>query len=127
MVRPTQWCGANRDIYANRVTAAGGVTSVGPEPRAIALRVLAPLPNPSAGAVALRFTLSAAAPVTARVFGVDGRAIRTLVDARPFAAGTSTIRWDGADRSGRRVASGIYLSVIEANGVTEVRRFSIVR
>ena len=77
--------------------------------------------------MALRFTLAATAPVTARVFGVDGRAIRTLVHARPFPAGTSTIRWDGDDPSSRRVASGIYLAVIEANGVAEVRRLSIVR
>ncbi|HEV2106110.1 MAG TPA: FlgD immunoglobulin-like domain containing protein, partial [Candidatus Eisenbacteria bacterium] len=53
--------------------------------------------------------VSFAKPGFARVgvYDISGRLVRSLA-ARQFPAGPSTLRWDGSDDGGRRVARGVY-------------------
>lgn len=63
--------------------------------------------NPSTGDAAIAFTLAAKGTVTATVFDVRGRLVRSLVST-VSPAGPSTLRWDGKDGRGAPVPSGIY-------------------
>lgn len=65
-------------------------------------------PNPFNPATTIRFSLAAESAVRLDVFDVTGRLVRTLADGR-LAAGAHAVAWDGRDRRGGRVASGIYL------------------
>lgn len=65
-------------------------------------------PNPTAGAVTLRLSLDAPAPVRLSVVDALGRAVRTL-DLGAQAAGPVEAAWDGRDGSGRAVAAGVYV------------------
>lgn len=79
------------------------------------------VPNPSLGTSRIYFWLPESAPITVRVFGASGRAIRTLHDG-PHAAGAVVLPWDGRDDAGREVPSGIYLTRVDtAVGVTAGR------
>jgi flagellar hook assembly protein FlgD len=55
------------------------------------------------------------------VFDVDGRRVRTLVDAT-LGAGPHEARWDGADASGRAVGAGVYFVRLAAAGQAVSRR-----
>ncbi|MBN2172322.1 MAG: carboxypeptidase regulatory-like domain-containing protein [Candidatus Krumholzibacteriota bacterium] len=79
--------------------------------------LLGAVPNPFNPATAIRFGLPAAGPVTLRIFDVNGRLVRTLAAARPFAAGVHAVSWDGRDEAGRPASSGIYLYRLEAGGI----------
>jgi len=46
--------------------------------------------------------------ITARLFTLDGRSVRTLFDADQ-AKGVLNLAWDGRDGTGAPVASGLYL------------------
>lgn len=76
--------------------------------------------NPFTRGTTMRLALPTAWPVAVRVYSPAGRLVRTLVDA-PMPAGEHVIRWDGADGSGRRVASGVYFVRVEA-GMERSRR-----
>jgi hypothetical protein len=73
---------------------------------ALRLRAITP---PGTTEAMIAVDLAAAGPLTVSVHDLQGRLVRTLVDDASWPAGTSTVSWDGCDRSGRPVASGIYL------------------
>ena len=70
-----------------------------------------PLPY-RAGDLSISF-LTAAGPgggtalTDVSIFDLSGRKVRTLVHGE-FAAGHETMTWDGRDRTGRPVSSGVY-------------------
>jgi len=85
-------------------------------------------PNPvSAGAAVVSYWMAAAGPVTVRVYDVQGRLVRTLVE-RPYqAAGEFTHTWDLGDAVGRRVTAGIYFVKLTAGAVHSGRRLVVLQ
>ena len=78
------------------------------EPRAPrGLRLSVPRPNPARGGTTATLELPSAAQVDARVFDVEGRAVRTLMSGA-LEPGNRELRWDGATTTGERVLPGVY-------------------
>lgn len=80
-----------------------GVTP--PQPERVHGKVMV-FPNPSRGRVALRIGIDAGLPVTADVFDLSGRHVRTL--KVPKIGEPCVIRWDGLNQDGLPVAGGMY-------------------
>ncbi len=68
-------------------------------------------PNPSRGVCRFSLQGPAGAPVTARIYDVGGREVVTLFEGMLGRSGRSIV-WDGTDDQGRRVASGVYLTLV---------------
>ena len=49
------------------------------------------------------------------VFTIQGERVRTLI-AQELTAGIHMTVWDGRDDAGRKIASGVYLCRLEAEG-----------
>jgi len=82
-----------------------------------ALAFAPPAPNPSAGPVRLRYTLSRPGFVLLEVLDVQGARVRTLArEARE--AGPNEVAWDGTDDRGRALPSGVYWARLVAEGRT---------
>jgi hypothetical protein len=93
------WVGANASTV--------GAPALDPVPRVFAARIAGP--NPSRGATAIAFDLPRAGRGEVTLHTVDGRMVRTLLDA-PLGIGRHTVRWDGTDREGRVVPPGLYFA-----------------
>ena len=65
-------------------------------------------PNPFNPETSISYTLRNDGPVTIRIYGVDGRMVRTLKSGEETVAGTHEVRWNGMNDQGRHVPSGIY-------------------
>ncbi len=68
----------------------------------------------------LKYALKEEALVSLRVYDLLGREVRVLVNERQPAAYHSVV-WDGRDRSGRPLPSGVYITRLHATptaGVT---------
>lgn len=98
-----------------------GLVDAAPAATAGGARLAPPSPNPFRVATRLGFVLPEAAEVTLRVFGVDGRAVRTLTRG-PRGAGVHEAAWDGRDAAGREVPPGVYLVQFETPGAGATRR-----
>ncbi len=96
---------------------AGGV------PRALEFAGAAP--NPLASGTTLRFRLPRAATVRLRVYGIDGRAVATLVDG-PLAAGPHEVRWTARDARGAAVAPGVYFARLQSGRDARTRRIVVL-
>ena len=86
-------------------------------------------PNPFAQTLELSYRLPAApALVNLWIYDVEGFRVRSLMQEAE-ATGRGTVRWDGRDQAGRRVAPGIYIAYMEAsaNGVVTRARKVVVR
>ena len=60
------------------------------------------------------------------MYDVLGREVATLVDAQ-YEAGYHSVRWDGKDKNGYSVSSGVYLYKLEAGSFTQVKKMCLVR
>ena len=85
-------------------------------PRAnLVTRLMPPRPNPSAGAVNLRFSIAYAGDVEMSVFDTQGRQIAT--PARGYhEAGPHDVVWDGRLDSGGKLQAGLYFVRLRAAG-----------
>jgi hypothetical protein len=88
-------------------------------------KLLSPYPNPTQSGSNMRFTLRTAGHVDLDLYDVAGHRVRQLA-SRSFPAGQHALRWDGADDHGNRVASGIYLLSLRADGVTRTMKVSFM-
>jgi flagellar hook assembly protein FlgD len=84
------------------------------------------VPNPTWGPTSFRLNLFKPGSVELRVFDLEGRRVRRLVDEVQH-GGWRELAWDGRDENGRRVATGIYFVEMGSPGVTTTRRVAVVR
>jgi hypothetical protein len=80
-------------------------------------------PNPFTDRVELFLEAPLAGPASVRVYSVDGRLVRTVLEGR-VDAGPVRLSWDGSTDGGRRAASGIYF--VRARGAVRAGSGRIV-
>jgi hypothetical protein len=84
-------------------------------------------PNPFNPSVTIEFTLGAHAPLTAMIYDVTGRPVRTLAAGTRGAPGSRRLVWDGRRDDGRPAGSGVYFYRLEAGGDARSGRFVLVK
>lgn len=83
-------------------------------------------PNPFNPVTQIRFVLPASGRARLTIYDILGRRVRALMDGvRP--AGEQHVTWDSRDDAGGPVASGIYLYRLEANGLSQSRKLTLLR
>ena len=84
-------------------------------------------PNPFNPQTRIKFELSKASQITLKIFDVLGKEIRTLIDQFQN-AGSYSVDWDGKDKLGEQVASGIYLYRMQVNGnIAQSRKMMLLK
>lgn len=87
-------------------------------------------PNPFNAGTDIRFNIPQSAEQMVRVrlhiYNLKGELVQRLIDDNRM-PGTYTIRWDGTDRAGAAVSSGIYIYNIEAGDFRRSRRMLLLK
>jgi Zn-dependent metalloprotease len=81
-------------------------------------------PNPFNPATEIRYSLPEQSQVHLTIFNVLGQNVKELHGGEQK-AGYYVARWDGTNRSGEAVSSGIYLYKLEASGISGARFVSV--
>ena len=109
------------DMNGAVVAGEGGTTTV-----PIRTELMRPFPNPFNPRVKLNYSLAKPGAVRLDVYDVKGRLVTTLVDeTQPV--GRYSIVWNGIDREGASVASGVYFARFHTESVTTTHRMVLVR
>jgi hypothetical protein len=74
----------------------------------------------------IRFALPQASRVSVKILNLLGEEVRKLMD-EPREAGYHAVRWDGKDKNGNAVASGVYLYQLQAGSFSQVKKMSLLR
>jgi hypothetical protein len=112
---------AIEDIFAEHGLRPGGTTSLPVPP--IFARVH---PNPTAAPATLRFTLPRPGRVQVDISDVRGRLVQRLLDEHRD-AGSHTVVWDGRDRHGRAVSTGVYFYRVAGDRSAATGRVLLMR
>ncbi len=83
-------------------------------------------PNPFNAETTIRFNLPADSHVLVAIYNSAGQEVVRIVDEM-LPTGSYLVRWDGRDREGQLLASGVYLYRIAADGYAEMRKMSLLR
>jgi len=88
--------------------------------------VLGNHPNPFNPRTTIFFELPTAGPATVRIFNLAGRVVleRSWED---LPAGRNEFTWNGLDRQGQALASGVYLYRLDTHDQSLSRRMSLIR
>lgn len=97
------------------VNMATSTVDVGDQPTPSTLQLERPFPNPAVGRSTFRFSLPVPTQVNLSIYDVQGRLVRTLVNA-PYPAGRFTVSWDGHSDDSHPAATGIHFVRLEAAG-----------
>lgn len=104
-----------------------GTTGVGDGlalPRAVYLSQ--PRPTPFQSSTTIQYGLPKLAPVRLQVFDVNGRLVRTLVDAIE-APGNKSVVWAGTTDQNAPAGAGIYMVRLEAGGTVRLQRAVLLK
>jgi hypothetical protein len=83
-------------------------------------------PNPFHESVQIAFTIPRSGDVRLTVHDVAGRRLDEIVNG-PLPAGRHLMSWDGRDRRGHRLPSGIYFARLQQEGDVLTERLVILR
>jgi hypothetical protein len=100
------------------------VSSGGPVPRTFA--VGQNYPNPFNAGTVIPFEVAYSSHVTIDVFDILGRRVATVVDA-DFEQGRYTADWNGTDKSGRPVATGVYFYRFSSDEEVTTRKMVLLK
>lgn len=83
-------------------------------------------PNPFNPSTTLAFRIAEKGNYTLRVYNLRGELVKTLIDGE-LEAGEQSVVWNGRDRAGASVASGVYLYALEGEGFSQTRKMALVK
>ena len=94
-------------------------------------QLLSNYPNPFNPETWIPFKLAQDSTVTAKIYDVTGKQIRTIelghIPAGNYVESSKAIYWDGRTEDGEQVSSRTYFYQIEADGYTDTRKMVILK
>lgn len=92
-----------------------------------ALRLLGASPNPFNPGTTIRFELSAERAVDLTIYDASGGVVREILSGTVCGAGRHGAAWDGRDRRGRNLATGVYFYRVSAGVDRIIGRMALLR
>jgi subtilisin family serine protease len=83
-------------------------------------------PNPFNPTTWIPFYLPRDGTASLKVYNVKGELVKVLRE-RYYTRGAHSVRWDGTDAKGRRVASGLYFCVLSQGGEKQTRKMLLIK
>jgi hypothetical protein len=90
------------------------------------LKLYQNMPNPFNPVTTIRYELEKTVHVTLRIYDVEGRIVRQLVD-KVQGRGQYSQLWNGRNRSGESVASGIYFYQLKAGREVRTKKMVLLK
>lgn len=113
-------------VYADRAVVTGVDQKSKGSLLPAQFRILPNFPNPFNPETTIPFELPRQSEVDAKIYDARGNEIMTLLQ-QPMAAGSHLLTWQGHDRAGHEVASGLYFLKIQAEEEVATRKMLLLR
>jgi len=114
------------DIGVYYVYTISGVETVDGVSADARLAIRKVFPNPFNPSTKIEFSVPREAPVSVRVFDIQGRSVATLVD-KSMAPGVYRVAWNGKTDAGSSLASGVYFAQIRSGASRQSVRLTMLK
>ena len=84
-------------------------------------------PNPFNNSTNIQFVLAKVQEVNLSICNIKGVLIRNLIDNKEFINGSHSIYWDGKNKRGKEVSSGVYLYTLRVDERIYTRKMLLVK
>ena len=84
-------------------------------------------PNPFKTSTTIRYYLDQSSDITIKIFNVQGKLIRILLDNEHISEGPHHVTWDGKNTAGTTVSSGVYFYQFRINGVSKTKKMMVLK
>jgi hypothetical protein len=84
-------------------------------------------PNPFNPATTIRYGLPQAERVTLKIYNLLGEEVALIMNDEPQAAGYHVAIWDGRNKFGEVVGSGVYMYRFRAGSFTSIKKMALVK
>jgi|GEM_PF-2204715 len=98
-----------------------------PGPSILGAMLLQNHPNPFNPSTHIQYVMDGPGHVRLQVFSATGELVRTLVNAYHDRASTYHVTWDGQDRDGRPLPSGVFFYRLESPGGAEMKKMVLLK
>jgi hypothetical protein len=94
--------------------------------RTITFELYQNYPNPFNPVTTIKYNIPSGTNVNIKIYDLMGKEIATLVNTyKP--AGLHSITWDGKDKTGRELSSGIYYYQVRAGNQSQIRKMALIK
>ncbi|MCX8009852.1 MAG: T9SS type A sorting domain-containing protein, partial [Ignavibacteria bacterium] len=83
-------------------------------------------PNPFNPNTEIKFSLPKAEKVRLNIYNIAGELVQTLANG-DLAPGNYKVTWDGKDKNGSSVASGVYIYRLESKSFTSTKKMVLMK
>lgn len=118
----------NKPIPVTSTSTSTTATSIGQrnEKAPDNFSLLRNYPNPFNNSTVFEYSINRAGHVSLDIVNTVGRTVKTLID-QYTETGTFTIRWDGTDKAGQDLPSGIYLALMKTEQEVISHRIALLK
>lgn len=116
--------GTNKDMITQRFELPSGATPVLDLPKAAVLSRA--WPNPFNPRVNFTLDMAASGPAKLTIYDLRGQQVRVLID-ETLSVGSHTASWNGQRADGRPAAAGVYMAIMESEGIQSSRKIVLAK
>ena len=109
-----------------RAVTLGSLSDLRVEALPTSFLLFPPFPNPFNPETVIRYFLPNTSTGSVRIYDLLGRRVKTLFKGK-MSAGYHRLTWSGKDDSGRQVATGIFLILLEADDHRRVHKLMLLK
>ena len=84
-------------------------------------------PNPFNPTTTLKYDLPEATIVSIKIFDVLGKEVATIIDNMHQNPGFKSVRWNGLNKDGKLVVSGMYFFSIKTENFNQTRKMIMIK
>ena len=84
-------------------------------------------PNPFNPSTKIQFAIPQIEKVSIKVYDIQGKLIKNIVDHELMNPGSYQVKWDGTDLVGAKVASGIYFARMQAGSFMQTKKMMMLK
>lgn len=84
-------------------------------------------PNPFNGKTQIPFSLKNKSAISLKIYTILGREVTTLIDIQIYSPGQHSVGWNGRDRNGKEVSSGVYYYVLSDGSQTSSGKMLLIK
>jgi hypothetical protein len=84
-------------------------------------------PNPFNPITTIQYTLPINRKVSIKIYNVTGQLVNTLVNNELVSAGTHKVMWNGKNKNGLQVSTGMYFYSLEWAGMKKVKSMTLLK